>query len=83
MKKITGIFFMSLLAVSLFASSLKPNESRKPEISKELKQNMQQIKKQKQIRKHLSMQKHAYQKAARSFIGRNAAGLRMLKLNNR
>lgn len=82
MKKLTGILFMSLLAVSLSASSPKPKEARKPEISRELKQNMQQIKKHKLIRNQLRMQKQAYQKATRNFA-RNSAGLRLIKVSRR
>lgn len=83
MKKLIGGLFMSLLALSLSASYPEPEMNRKPELNKELRQNMQKVKKQKQIRKQLSMQKHAYQKATRNFLGRNSAGLRLIKVSKR
>lgn len=81
MKKLMVGLFMSLLALSLSALSPEPEMNRKPEVSKELRQNMQKVKKQKQIRKQLSMQKHAYQRATRQLIGHNAETMRLIKVS--
>ncbi len=82
MKKLMGSLFISLLALSLSASNPEPQTERKPEVSRELRQDMQKVKKQKQIRKQLSIQKRAYQKTTRNFA-RNSAGLHLIKASRR